>query len=406
MENNDQNNQQNDVQPSAEELNSILAAVELNPSLKNDPEVKNLLDLAAKLGNPDSADDGKKEPEKKDKDKKPDSNNADVVDDNNDENIDDETGLLKNTSKSKPFSFSNFDDVKKFVKTDIGIDTEKEGWESSFKESISKWRKDSQSKKEVEEKVENTQKFFQIIGSNHPSLAAAIKAVAAGEDPDKAYQGALSAIDVTKNFDDYEPKRVLKHYFPETFSDEDFKNREDFDDEDEYKVAQTKIKSHLASARKLYDVEKSTELARRAGKQTEQQRLAEEYDKSVIGSVKVLKESFPELKDKAISTTEKILKGGDDAILSVFREKNGMLKPDAAKLITLALTGEKAIQSAQKVIDAKNDIIKKLSKDLEGFVSKHGAKPANSGAKGTKTVDEAANEIVRTHQGLISKQTY
>jgi hypothetical protein len=408
---------------SEDQLNSILIAVANNPELAKKPEIKSVLDMLEK---------SKKE--KKDEtheDVKKQTiegveyamnEDGDAVDDKGkvvftkeqveeknkpaEEEVLETSGFgikLKNNNKGKEGSkFLNLDEVKKWG-NELGIDTKAEDWDKKLKESVSKWRKDSQELPKINEKLEGTNQFFKDVAEEEPLLANAINDYANNQSWKDNLIKKINGLDVNRKFDDIDEKTVLLHYFPGDFKAEDFRPKKEWDDEDEYEAKQKDIKRTLVIAKKQFIADQKEEQANVLLKQKRVKDLQKNYAESVKSSVAYLNELFPNFKkSKQIET---VLEKGDNEILGQYMERNGTLKKDAALKLAMALQGQQEIKDLQGLIDKQDVRIQELSEELEKLVGRGKPKPDKT-SKGEKPIDVVVQDIISARGGTGQRSKY
>jgi len=407
-------------------LQTIVDAVSLNPSLADDPEIKSLLESAGKQIPPKKEREEEPEKEKVTIEEKEylldDKGNAiddkgkivftkeEIVEKNKPaEESEESSSIFFNTKKkskeNKGSAFLDLDKVKDWANKDLGIDTKQKDWDATLQTTVKKWRTDAQELPKVNEKIEGTNQLFKDIGTNHPKLAMAIKAYAEGKDPDEEYKASLKAIDITKKFDDYDTKTILLHYYPDDFKEDDFKKKEEWEDEDDYTAKQKEIKSTLSIARKQFETDKKEVLQRRALQQQKIESLKKEFNNSVKSSVETLESKFPDSKRKELDNIKVVLEKGEDELLSHFMEKNGTLKKEAAIKLAMVLYGEKEMDNLKGEIEKRDKTIQKLSEDLEALVGRGKPKPNKVGG-GEKPMDVAVQEVIKNFGGTTQKSKY
>jgi hypothetical protein len=409
-------------------LSTIVDAVRLNPELAKDPEIEALLKLAN--GQVKTT----KNEEKNDEvvEDEPTTTTIDEVEYNLDDKgnaVDDKgkvvftaeqiaektkpeepevesTFFSKTTKKAKTGSaFLDLDKVKDWAKSEMGIDTTKKDWDNTLKSTVSKWRKDSQQVPELNDKLEGVTKLFTDIGQNQPVLAEAIRTYGNGGDPNEVFKTALTSLDFNKKADDYDNKTLLLHYFPEDFKPEDFRKKEEWEDEDEFKEKQKEINRTLSIARKNFDADKKEVLQKRALQQQKIEALNREYKASVKSSVETLKTEFPDFKQKDVDNIQVTLEKGEDELLAQYLEKNGSLKKDAAVKLAMAKFGQKELNTLKGEIDRLHKIIDEQSEQLEGIVDRGKTKPTKQ-KKGELPIDTAAQQIIQSHGFMNKKSKY
>jgi hypothetical protein len=115
-----------------------------------------------------------------------------------------------------------------------------------------------------------------------------------------------------------------------------------------------------------------------------------------------LKSSFPDLDAKGIKEISKVLESGD--INSLFFDKNGAYKTDAAERVLLALYGKETIKSMMKVSAKRAE-----SATNEDILSRGANKPrAQKGGGSQKgVVDEKTKKAIDVLVGGLNKnKTY
>jgi hypothetical protein len=316
------------------------------------------------------------------------------------------TFFSKTTKKAKTGSaFLDLDKVKDWAKSEMGIDTTKKDWDNTLKSTVSKWRKDSQQVPELNDKLEGVTKLFTDIGQNQPVLAEAIRTYGNGGDPNEVFKTALTSLDFNKKADDYDNKTLLLHYFPEDFKPEDFRKKEEWEDEDEFKEKQKEINRTLSIARKNFDADKKEVLQKRALQQQKIEALNREYKASVKSSVETLKTEFPDFKQKDVDNIQVTLEKGEDELLAQYLEKNGSLKKDAAVKLAMVISGKKELETLKGEIDRLHKIIDEQSEQLEGIVDRGKTKPKTK-AKGELPIDNAAQELIKNYGFMNQKSKY
>ncbi len=202
--------------------------------------------------------------------------------------------------------------------------------------------------------------------------------------------------DFTKPVEKQDIKILVNSYFPNEFSQEDW-------DEATEPKALTIAKQ---SAKEKFSADKR-ELDTLSATQIKDARLRKEAKaESVDGSLTVLKQSFPDLDKTDIKDIQKVMESGD--INSLFINKNGTWKSDAAEKIMMALYGKSTIMSLTKA--AAGAAAKRAeSKANEEILSRGADTPApnrNSGAETNKPNPEVAKKVDSLTKGLNKKTTY
>ena len=162
-------------------------------------------------------------------------------------------------------------------------------------------------------------------------------------------------IDFSKAFSEHKLKDLIEHYYPGKFSEEDYL---DMDDDKAMKAVADLVKQ-------TYVADKSRYSGIKEKHHDEVAKVQKAFKASIDGSIQTLATSVPYLKDHHKQKVAGVLKQGTAGILSLFVDENGMIKPEAGKLIALAIYGEDAITSQSKIAhnrgetQAKEEIVKR-----------------------------------------------
>jgi len=200
---------------------------------------------------------------------------------------------------------------------------------------------------------------------------------------------ARMSIDFTKPVDSHESKTLVDLYFPNKFSAEDYEEmKEDKNLEKGFNIA-------LESARKAYksDQEKIKGVRDNYKKQVDDEKKA--FTKSVEASLETLQKSVPYLQENHKKKVKSVLDGGVYGIMEMFVDRDGSLKPEAAKLVALALYGEQAINAQSKIAanraetQANETILRRTSTKEEKKIQGGGKSPGGSES-------EQAQEFAKT----------
>jgi hypothetical protein len=370
---------QPELTPEGASAAHLLSLVGDNPALASDPEIAEFLQLAAKEPEPAAeADDD--DPEE--------GVEAPVLaaDDSDDEpeEEDDEIPLI-GSPKAK-YKFGSLEDVQKHAEKKFGVKDVK-GFEALMT-NVDTWRNDSQKLKDVADELETIKAGLQSVPSD---LAEAINAWSRGEDYRQPLANS-SLVDFTKPFAKHQKSEVIKYFYPGQFTEEELEYEED-----------ARIKSAYSFAEKLFEQKKA---------QLEDQRFKLERDAedrmsrladSVEGAVGHLSKTFPSAgvraeDKKAIKEIEALLKSGDDVkLLSMFKNKDGSVKKDAALMLFLAKNGHTHIRSLAEKIKEQN-------KGIRTAVEKGKSTPAANGS--APHPQPTADAALARLQGFVPKKYY
>jgi len=134
----------------------------------------------------------------------------------------------------------------------------------------------------------------------------------------------------------------------------------------------------------------------RADLEREAERLKETLTATTNSSVSVLEQSFPGMDKREVKKIEQILLSGDDGkLLGLFKNRDGSIKKEAAKMLSMALYGEDQIKALLKMteehIKGTYNTVRNLPK-----------KPTET----TKTVQQTNQEAANAVGGFVRKKTY
>lgn len=224
-----------------------------------------------------------------------------------------------------PISIENENQLIEAVNKNFGMDLKSLSEVSKFIESSQKWRKESQKATEVENKY----KELETALVNAPKeLFAAFSAYAKGEDWKSAIGATQNSIDFSKPASAYKPEDLVKHYFKDKFTEEDFSASPE-DQSDAFKIAMDAAITKFEAQKQSYDNQVLSK------KQMAEQAIAA-YKSSVESSLKLVKSDFPDMDDNIFNDVQSVMNGGQQAILSLFLNQDGTVKPEAARAILLA----------------------------------------------------------------------
>lgn len=226
------------------------------------------------------------------------------------------------------------------VKKDFGIEAKTLEDISTFIESSKKWRSESQKAAEIESKYKAIETELSALPSE---LLGAISEYAKGADWKKAIN-AKPQLDFSKK---YEPSDLVKYYFPDKFSEDDFKDTD--------KSAALQIAEDAALTK--FEAQKQNYEAQVLKVKNDSERQIAAYKGSVESSLSNVKVDFPDMDETILNDVSSTLNGGQKAILSVFFNPDGTVKPTAARAILLAKYNDDVLgmvaQTAANVAEGK-----------------------------------------------------
>jgi hypothetical protein len=284
--------------------------------------------------------------------------------------------------KAKAVKIEKPEDVEQYAKKKYQIE-KPEDW-GTFFGNVEKWRSTAQKASEVEEKYES------VVGqlANMPfEIQSSILAWSKGEDYKQVFQKSISTLDFNKPLGEHPKKEIINYYYPNEFSEDDF---EDFDNNPQLKTAFNMVE------KTFYPKDQKAIKDQRADLEREAERLKETLTATTNSSVSVLEQSFPGMDKREVKKIEQILLSGDDGkLLGLFKNRDGSIKKEAAKMLSMALYGEDQIKALLKMteehIKGTYNTVRNLPK-----------KPTET----TKTVQQTNQEAANAVGGFVRKKTY
>jgi len=285
-------------------------------------------------------------------------------------------GKLSGKGKSKTeFKFESLSSVREFAKSKLGIETKDDSEIPKIFESAIGWRADSTKLPEALKKAAEYEKVFSGLDD---TLADAIQAFYKGEDYTKIIE-SKPKLDYSKKAADFSAKQLVNNYFPGKFEDTDFEGDPGKDLEIATQAAQDKFLS-----------EQTTYNEKRASIYKNSKAANEAKGKSVIGSVAHLQQSFPDVAESVVSEVQQAMSSGD--IMSLFVNKDGTYKPEAAEMLMLARHGKQTI----------NDVIAFTQKRVETATNEDIlTRSADGSKKGRGAQAQATNENVKAFMNTV-----
>ncbi len=378
-------------QEQGSEVNETVGAVSalgafMNPktveeiqNLGKKPETTEAKTEGKKTGEEEKKPTGQESTEKKPDDKKPEGNEPKSV-----------LGLnLKNKGKSpEAVTIENPEQILDVVKKDFG--QEYKGIEElpKFFESAKKWRNDSQAYEKTKAEYDN---IVNVLENTPSDILEAIQKYHKGEDYMKAFENR-PAFNFDLPVEKQDIEALVKHYYPNEFADEDFKEGNE--------TPALKI-ARQASIDK-YNYTKSTRDNERATRESNATKQLESIKSSVSGSVNYLKQSFPDADQDVVTDISKTLEGGIQKVAELLYNNDGTVKPEAAEMLMMLKHGKSEISRMMQV--AANQAESKVNEDIvtRGADTK---KPVRTGAIPDK-ISEGAMEQLNALKVFKPKQTF
>jgi len=298
-------------------------------------------------------------------------------------------GDKKKKKEATPeLKFENNDDWANVAKS-WGVEVKEAKDFNKVVGTVNKWRDAAQKLPEVEKQAEEIKGLLENLD---PDLLEDVKTYYRGEDWRKGREKE-KPFDILKPVEKQDTKKLIDHYFPGEFTTEDF----EMDEKPKaLEIAEKSAKDKFIAEQNNYNSKRATEIEK--GKQ----RLALKAQ-SIDGSVKNLKQSFPDADNTIISSVKKTLESGD--IDSLFFNKDGSYKQEAATRLMLAMHGEQELRNMFEIESGKIE-----SRVMEEVVTRGADKPRPQQGAGQGQGIKHSAEYLKQMQAINgiggSKKTY
>jgi len=164
-------------------------------------------------------------------------------------------------------------------------------------------------------------------------------------------------VDFSKSVENYSDKELIELYNPGKFSEEDYQDMDD----------NRAMQGVLSSAKSMYknDKLKYTDVHKKY--ENDQKETKKSFDASMNTSLESLKKDVPYLQNSHRQKVEAVLKGGIYGVMDLYVDEKGNFKPEAGKLVALALYGEQAINSQRQIASrqAETSIVEQILKRVQ-----------------------------------------
>lgn len=329
------------------------------------------------------AGDKKPEGDKSEEAKKPDEKKPEVTE------IKSVLGLGKKQGKTQEATIiENPEQILEVVKKDFG--QEYKGIEElpKFFESVKTWRNDSQAYAKTKAEYEN---IVSVLENTPSDILEAIQKYHKGEDYMKAFENR-PAFNFDLPVEKQDIEALVKHYYPNEFADEDFKEGNE--------TPALKI-ARQASIDK-YNYTKTARDNERATRESNAAKQLETIKSSVSSSVNYLKQSFPEAENDVVTDIAKTLEGGIQKVAELLYNNDGTVKPEAAEMLMMLKHGKSEISRMMQI--TANQTESRVNEEIvsRGADSK---KPVKTGAIPDK-ISEGAMEQLKALSIFTPKQTF
>lgn len=360
------------------QLNQIEALADIDPSVREMEEYKNLKSIVEK--NRLTEDE-----EIEDEDEDEDEQEEDEQEEDEDE-ASNPFGIGSSTEEMEEVEFEIEEEMANYITQHYGLEDV-----GSFFEKVDTWRTQSQGGAENTRQLEELNEGLQNLPTD---IKSAIQAFANAEDYKSAFNSSSAKLNFEQDFSNQKKEDVVKNYF----SEELIEIKESLEDgeigDDEY---DGKIELLYKSARRLFDADKKMVVNRRAEIMREQEETEKNFKGSVVSSVEKLKQQFPNFSKKDLQKVRQRLV--DEDIESLYYNKDGTYKEEAAEMMAFSMFGKQVMESL--LSKAKKEGISKAN---ETIVQRGNKKP-RQGQTQRKQSAEALDSISHL-QGQFEKDPY
>lgn len=383
-----------DLSDGAEKIATILAAVDANPSLVEDPEIKAVVDLArpdAKKTE-ETKTEAKAEETKTEETKTEETKTEVKGEETKTEEIKSKETKTEETKTEKKsdsvfFKEDKGDEIKvelkdldafnAHIKEKFSIDDP-----TKFFSSVDTWRSQAQDAEKNQTELDNITDAFEKMPD---ALYAAFVDWSKGEPWEKAVQG-VGVLNFDKAFNEYDVHTIVNHYLPGDFTKEDFTGEE--------KDSKT-VKQAISLAKSRYETDKQAVQGQRATYIEEAETAKELIKTSTSSSVEDLKQSFPKMGKTEIKKVESIMNGGD--LTGLFFENGGYVKDAATKIAMMLFAGKEIASANKRSKSSQDELINKVDAGNE--------KPTTTTSTQTNKT-AVPEEVANLYKDLQEKKTY
>ncbi len=359
-ESDDKRKGQSDEQELLSDLKQIENLAAIDPSIRDTDEYKTLKALVDKnrksSDSEEEEDEEEEEPVKKsskkiidedeeqeEEDDEEEEGDDEDEDEEEEEDVEDTFGISrKKGKKHEALEIEVPDEFADFIEKKYSI-----GKVEKFFDMVDNLRVQNQ---ELSQKAEAHDDIVRDLVSLPADIKAAIDAVSNGRDHVAAFNSASNSLDFNRDFDSQDKSKVVKHYFAEEISKlEKKRDKGDIDDVD----FDDKVDLLYGSAKRLFSQEKELFNKRRADLIKQEEDKQKSYKSSIISSVNSLMEKYPRFnKTDAQRIRQRLSDGNLD---SIFFNKDGTLKKNAAEKLAYAEFGERVIQELQESAEKRGE---------------------------------------------------
>ena len=284
-------------------------------------------------------------------------------------------------------AIENFEQLAPITKKTFGFEVKDFKGLAKLVTVAEKFRKDAAVVPELQTKVQKLEAIFEQLPEE---MVEGMQAFFDGK-PAEEWKGIVAskaAFDFSKAADKQDIKSLVNHYYPGEFKEEDFEG----DPSPAMKIA-------MDAAKTKYTGEKTAFDSKRAGYIDRAKQTKVAMTTSIASSVASLKQSFPDLTEKAETEVRTLMESDD--IVSVFKNTDGTYKPGAAEMLMLAKYGkETMLQLMEQAANAAE------SRANEDILTRGADKPKPHKGGGEKPNEKIVKEIETMTEGVGKKRYY
>lgn len=290
-------------------------------------------------------------------------------------------GIRKNKVPKEDIKIEKLDDVLSVFSKNLGMDLKEAGDLSKVVSQTKEWRQSAEKLKTVQSDYD---KLIQEYQSLPTEIHEAVRLISEGKDFKEAFI-AKTGLDLKKDIASVDKKELIKHYFPDKFTDDDFSQEE----------PSAALAIAEEAAIKQFNVDKQQFEAKRALDIKRAEDNLKAFNTSVESSVTNLTTSFPNADKDGINAVKQVMLGGPKAVIEMLME-NGAFKADAAEKLLFLMHGKDIISDYAEI--AANERETQVNEEL----LKHSTdKPAPIRTNGTPTQKvEMSEEDKATYEAL------
>lgn len=310
-----------------------------SPEYKEAKDYFDKINSAATGGDEDDNDDEDDDlDDDQDDDDQDDDNQDDDNQDDEDDDFEDELGVFSKNPKSKSTTkVKSWEELPKF----LGVKDA-----SKAAESISKWRKDSQSLIETQAGLK---KLTDAIENMPETLALSVQKYIDGDDWTEILKSNNVNLDFSLSFDKIGKEKVADYYFSKQLTKLNQKLSSKKIEEEEYEEEVNEI---YEDSKLKFEADKATYQKSLLDAKKKKDAFVEKFSQSITASSEDLKKQFPSLKKEVIDQIQETL-SDSNKILSLIFNADGTAKKEAMKRMMFLLKGDVIVSTAMKVASKK-----------------------------------------------------